>query len=454
MDKFNLKKYLAENKLTEGKLLNESTPGYDNRKFGDPLPTLESIKAAHEEKKLKEETLLTDVEKDFILKVAGEVDGEGMAQIAGALGIDTSEIDLDDEMLLDDLYVDIEMAVKNASAKEIIRLANELKGLNEEDAVSWKYNNSPARGGTLDLAPRKVGQSIKENIDMDKIFMKGRGDRKVDSKMWSRMDNEHQMDALLTVFKDPDDAEMYVGEKWDDLPEEKNFMTTTIKSLSNEAFNSSTGGYKAPSNPVSGDVKKSHQKAVTIRGMMQEKVFQELKDELMDLSNKYDESDRYEVDGTSVGDGKYEDDEMRAQNIEGQIESAILDSMGGDGKVDVSFNEFDINNNPLYTIYVNGEDNGVVTVNSKGEIYDYNEEYTLGYKPSNFPYGEIEEQKVKEQYSTMGRYVGEMDLDDHLDNIHYEFEKFQAMTTTDIKDIKPAKEELISYVVDYLRNTL
>ena len=65
-----------------------------------------------------------------------------------------------------------------------------------------------------------------------------------------------------------------------------------------------------------------------------------------------------------------------------------------------------------------------------------------------------EKDKVKEQFSTMGEYVGKMDLDDHLDNIHYEFEKFQAMTTTDIKDIKPAKEELISYVVDYLRNTL
>ena len=63
-------------------------------------------------------------------------------------------------------------------------------------------------------------------------------------------------------------------------------------------------------------------------------------------------------------------------------------------------------------------------------------------------------EELKEQYSTMGRYVGEMDLDDHLDNIHYEFEKFSAMTTTDIKDIQPAKEELISYVVDYLRNTL
>ena len=71
---------------------------------------------------------------------------------------------------------------------------------------------------------------------------------KVDSKLWSRMDDDQQMDALLTVFKDPDDAEMYVGEKWDDLPEEKNFMTTTIKSLSNEAFNSSTGLiFKIPS---------------------------------------------------------------------------------------------------------------------------------------------------------------------------------------------------------------
>ena len=55
-----------------------------------------------------------------------------MAQIAGALGINTSEIDLNDDMLLDDLYVDIEMAVKNASAKEIIRLASKLKGLNEK----------------------------------------------------------------------------------------------------------------------------------------------------------------------------------------------------------------------------------------------------------------------------------------------------------------------------------
>ena len=36
--------------LAEGKLLNESAPGYDTRKFGESLPTMESIKAAYEAK--------------------------------------------------------------------------------------------------------------------------------------------------------------------------------------------------------------------------------------------------------------------------------------------------------------------------------------------------------------------------------------------------------------------
>jgi len=37
--------------LAEGKLLNESAPGYDTRKFGESLPTMESVKAAYEAKK-------------------------------------------------------------------------------------------------------------------------------------------------------------------------------------------------------------------------------------------------------------------------------------------------------------------------------------------------------------------------------------------------------------------
>ena len=50
MDKFNLKKFLSEKSL-----LNESAPGYDTRKTGEPLPTLESVKAAYEDKPDKEE---------------------------------------------------------------------------------------------------------------------------------------------------------------------------------------------------------------------------------------------------------------------------------------------------------------------------------------------------------------------------------------------------------------
>jgi hypothetical protein len=36
--------------LAEGKQLNENAPGYDTRKFGEALPTLESVKAAYDEK--------------------------------------------------------------------------------------------------------------------------------------------------------------------------------------------------------------------------------------------------------------------------------------------------------------------------------------------------------------------------------------------------------------------
>ena len=45
MDNFDLKKFVSEKTL-----LNESAPGYDTRKTGESLPTLESVKAAYEAK--------------------------------------------------------------------------------------------------------------------------------------------------------------------------------------------------------------------------------------------------------------------------------------------------------------------------------------------------------------------------------------------------------------------
>jgi hypothetical protein len=64
MENFDLKKYLAE-----GKLLNESTPGYDTRKQGEALPTLESVKAAYEAKNdIKED------ESEFERNTPGRID--------------------------------------------------------------------------------------------------------------------------------------------------------------------------------------------------------------------------------------------------------------------------------------------------------------------------------------------------------------------------------------------
>ena len=59
MDNFDYKKFIYEGSLTKNndtkQTLNENAPGYDTRKSGEALPTLESVKAAFEAKQLKEE---------------------------------------------------------------------------------------------------------------------------------------------------------------------------------------------------------------------------------------------------------------------------------------------------------------------------------------------------------------------------------------------------------------
>ena len=52
-------------KLMEGKQLNENAPGYDTRKFGEALPTLESVQAAYEDKEFT-----PDLEKDDLQRKA------------------------------------------------------------------------------------------------------------------------------------------------------------------------------------------------------------------------------------------------------------------------------------------------------------------------------------------------------------------------------------------------
>ena len=51
--------------------------------------------------------------------------------------------------------------------------------------------------------------------------------KKVTKQMWNKMSEYQRMDALLTVVKDPDDAEEYLDAKWNQLPSgfERDMMT-------------------------------------------------------------------------------------------------------------------------------------------------------------------------------------------------------------------------------------
>ena len=69
MDNFDLKKFVSEKTL-----LNENAPGYDTRKTGEPLPTLDSVKAAYEAKNAKS---INEAKKSEIDKKLAEIDKAG-----------------------------------------------------------------------------------------------------------------------------------------------------------------------------------------------------------------------------------------------------------------------------------------------------------------------------------------------------------------------------------------
>tara|TARA_R110000737_G_scaffold137031_1_gene167914 strand:+ start:305 stop:883 length:579 start_codon:yes stop_codon:yes gene_type:complete len=70
MKKYQLKEAIKNeiiSTLSKGSL-NENAPGFANRKMGDPLPTLESVKAAYEAKKEKVNEKNRDLREDEDLK--------------------------------------------------------------------------------------------------------------------------------------------------------------------------------------------------------------------------------------------------------------------------------------------------------------------------------------------------------------------------------------------------
>ena len=58
---------------------------------------------------------------------------------------------------------------------------------------------------------------LKKHFDIDESVNEARS-KKVTKQMWAKMDDDKKIDALLSVVKDPDEAEKYFDKKWNELP--------------------------------------------------------------------------------------------------------------------------------------------------------------------------------------------------------------------------------------------
>jgi hypothetical protein len=70
---------------------------------------------------------------------------------------------------------------------------------------------------------------------------------------------------------------------------------------------------------------------------------------------------------------------------------------------------------------------------------------------------DIDDWRIAENKHTIDRpywFIDEMDLDDHLENMHNEWEKWKERTSPDPRDITTAKRDVIQYMINYLKRSL
>ena len=133
MDNFNYREFIYGQSLfnseeDEKQQLNENAPGYDNRKSGEPLPTLETVQAAHEAKQIAEDDkVIKDLAKadeviDIIKMMNPDVKADLLMKIA-RMGQK-----MDEQMYIDDEEFEMEMgrSKKDSLRKEMMFHVSEL----------------------------------------------------------------------------------------------------------------------------------------------------------------------------------------------------------------------------------------------------------------------------------------------------------------------------------------
>jgi len=110
------------------------------------------------------------------------------------------------------------------------------------------------------------------------------------------------------------------------------------------------------------------------------------------FDRKADKADsNFKDDSVDDMEADMNDNEDAAMDYEENIENALLDSLGGDGDVEVSFDDFDTNGNPVYTVEIDGEDKEITVDQKTGEIYDYTEMHQKGFDSKSTAYGNVNE---------------------------------------------------------------
>ena len=94
------------------------------------------------------------------------------------------------------------------------------------EVLSKIKGNSPADKGKRAAVEDDIARAKKKGNKKEVEKLKEARGKKVTQAMWKKMNIDQRVDALLTIIEDPDRAEKFIEKKWNQLPNDRNFMTT------------------------------------------------------------------------------------------------------------------------------------------------------------------------------------------------------------------------------------
>ena len=196
MDNFNYREFiygqsLFNSKEDEKQQLNENAPGYDNRKFGEALPTLETVQAAHEAKQIAEDDKVIkdlaqadevikmikmmnpDVKADLLMKIA-RMGQDKMKESINEGDLFSSEFDRQElKAIINDLNkgLILDMPTRRAYKFLVSLLDKEDKeemGLNED--ISLDNVDTSMQGAEFKQKYAKLKNSAEMKLAIDKLM--------------------------------------------------------------------------------------------------------------------------------------------------------------------------------------------------------------------------------------------------------------------------------------------